>query len=165
MIAIRANDAAARALGFAFDHEDADVEPLGSRIQAAGLARDEAGGLYVPGVSLEVDGGSDLTDREVERNTWHLEDHPDIHPETDGRLGAKAQVQMLKQGIALARVVRELAEQLPDRPATCCVTAVNESKGTFCFYELRDGENWLDSNVNAYPNDLIIAIEARPATA
>lgn len=168
MIAIRANDAAARALGFAFDHDDVDVDPLGGRIKAAGLARDEEGGLYVPGVSFDAKGATqDRTGREVERNAWHLEDHPDVYVEVDDdnapHIGAKDQVLMLKQGIALARIVRDLAEQLPDNPPTFCITAVNESNGTFRFHELRDGENWLDNNLNAYPNELIIAIESRPA--
>jgi hypothetical protein len=171
VIAIRANDAAASALGFAFDHDDVDVDPLGARLKAAGLARDDAGGLYVPGVSFDVDVGKstpkDLTSREVERNAWHLEDHPNVYVEVDDNnvphIGAKDQVLMLKQGIVLARVIRDLAEQLPDRPPTFCITAVNESNGTFRFHELRDGENWLDNNLNAYPNELIIAIESRPA--
>lgn len=170
MIAIRANDAAAKALGFAFDHEDVDVEPLATRIHTAGLARDDAGGLYVPGVSFDASGKApDLTGREVERNTWHLEDHPNVYVELDAgnapHIGAKDQVLMLKHGIALSRIVRELAEQLPDHPSLCCITAVNETNGTFRFHELRDGENWLDDNLSAYANELIIAIESRPAAA
>jgi hypothetical protein len=174
VIAIRANDAAANALGFAFDHDDADVEPLATRIRTAGLARDDAGGLYVPRVSFDASGKApDLTGREVERNTWHLEDHPDVYVELDAdnapHIGAKDQVLMLKQGIALARVIRELAEEqaedLSGQPPICCITAVNETNGTFRFHQLRDGENWLDDNLSAYPNELIIAIESRPASA
>jgi hypothetical protein len=174
VIAIRANDAAAKALGFAFDHDDVDIEPIGTRIRNAGLARDDAGGLYVPGVSFDPSNQApDLTGREVERNTWHLEDRRDVYVEIDAdnvpHIGAKDQVLMLKQGIALSRVVRELAEQQADHlgghPPICCITAVNETNGTFRFHQLRDGENWLDANLNAYPNELIIAVESRPAVA
>ncbi|MEJ3751033.1 hypothetical protein WEI85_48455 [Actinomycetes bacterium KLBMP 9797] len=80
---MRLNDKAARALEFPVDTvtDRTAVDPgeLGRRLTAGGLARDERGGLFVPGLSFAVPDFLDLTHRECQRNSWHLDDHPDVH--------------------------------------------------------------------------------------
>jgi hypothetical protein len=80
-------------------------------------------------------------------NAWHLDDHPDIQVDTDQdgtpQIGFDDQVHMLKQGITLSRIVRELARSLPDRPPICCITTTNQTCGTFRFHQLRPGESLL----------------------
>jgi hypothetical protein len=80
-------------------------------------------------------------------NSWSLDDHPDVHVETDEHYAPHIefddQVHMLKQGVALSHIVRELARTLPARPPICCITTINATCGTFKFHQLRPGESLL----------------------
>lgn len=154
MITIRANDAAAAVLGLPFDADqpftEQDPGELGQRLRAGGLARDERTALYVPHLSYRrphVPRFATLTQRECWMNFWHLDDHPDVVVLTDEEgaphVDVEGQVHMLRQGIALARIVRELTRLLPDRPPTCCVTTTNATCGVFKFHQLRPGESLL----------------------
>jgi hypothetical protein len=170
VISVRVNTAAARALGFPFDGArplaGADPGELGRALTAGGLARDDRGGLVVPGVSFTVPDFPDLTFRECQRNSWHLDDHPEIHVDLDDdgtpHIAHDDQVYMLKQGIALSRIVLDLASALPDRPPICCITATNHTNGTFRFHQLRPGEHWISDDLDSYLDDMIIVIENRP---
>lgn len=147
MISIRANDAAVAALGFPFDAEDpltgADPGELGRRLRSGGLVRDEKNALYVPDLSYRrphVPEFPTLTDRECWMNSWHLDPYLDgFERDEDGvpRLEPEHQLRMLKHGIALSRIVRELARELPDQPPICCVTLTNRTNGVFKFHQVR----------------------------
>lgn len=159
MITIRANDTAAAALGLPFDAEYAfegqDPGELAKRLQAGGLARDELGALYVPGLSYRQPRIPDfptLTDRECWMNSWHLDEHPDVRVNIDDdgtpHIGEDGQVHMLRQGITLSRIARHLARRLPDRPSTCCVITVNTTGGVFKLHQARPGESFLPGAID-----------------
>ena len=154
MITIRANDAAAAALGLPFDADQPfagqDPGELGHRVRAGGLTRDERTALYVPDLSYRqphVPEFATLTERECWMNSWHLDVHPEVHVETDEEgwrhIAIEDQVHMLRQGITLARIVREAARRLPDPPPTCCIITTNNTNGVFKFHQLRPGETYL----------------------
>jgi hypothetical protein len=167
---MRLNDAAARALGFSLDPiagvSAADPGELGQKLVAGGLARDERGGLFVPGLSFKIPDFPDLTYRESQRNGWHLDDHPDVHVEVDEdgtpHITYEDQVLMLRHGIVLSRIVRDLARALPDPPPTCCITGTNHTNGTFRFHQLRPGERWIGDDLNAYLEEMVIVVEDQP---
>jgi len=181
VITIRANDAAAAALGLPFDADQPfagqDPGELGRRLRAGGLARDERTALYVPQLSYrhpQVPEFPTLTQRECWMNSWHLDDHPDVQVQTDDdgtpHIDLPGQVHMLRQGITLARIVRELIRQLPEPPPTCCITTTNATCGTFKFHQLRPGESLLppgnlDTHGIAHPlvgTSMTIEIEEHP---
>jgi hypothetical protein len=170
VISVRLNDAAARALGFPLDAgadvAGADPGELGRKLVVGGLARDERGGLFVPGLSFNVPHFPDLTYRECQRNSWHLDDHPDVQVEVDEdstpHITYEDQTLMLRQGIVLSRIVRDLARALPDRPPTRCITGTNHTNGTFRFHQLRPGERWIGDDLDAHFEDMIIVIEDQP---
>jgi hypothetical protein len=181
VITIRANDAAAAALGLPFDAEQPftgqDPGELGRRLRAGGLARDERAALYVPNLSYRyphVPEFATLTERECWMNSWHLDDHPGVQVHTDEegtpRITVEDQVHMLKQGITLARIVRDVARQLPDPPPTCCVITTNSTNGVFKFCQLRPAETYLppgSQDTRGIPHALIgiamtIEIEEHP---
>ncbi|MEU9508226.1 hypothetical protein AB0D32_18340 [Micromonospora sp. NPDC048170] len=171
MIGMRLNEAAARGLGYQPfaaipGLDNIDVGELALRIVAAGLARDERGGLIIPGLSFKVPDFTELTYRETQRNSWHLDDHPVIHVDIDDEgaphISYEHQLHMLKQGVLLSRVIIGLAANLPDRPPICCITSANDTNGTFRFHQLRPGEAWLHDDLDKYTQEMIIVIENRP---
>lgn len=87
VISVRFNDRAVEALGIPVgavaDLAEIDPADLSGRLADGGLARDERGGLFVPGLSFNVADFPDLTYRESQRNSWHLDDHPDVHVAVD----------------------------------------------------------------------------------
>lgn len=113
VIGMRLNEAAARGLGYQpFGAipglDEVDAGELAVRMATAGLARDERGGLIVPGLSFNVPDFAELTYRETQRNSWHLDDHPAIHVDLDDEgaphISYEHQLHMLKQGVLLSRV-------------------------------------------------------------
>jgi hypothetical protein len=149
------------------DTAGTDPGELGRKLATGGLARDERGALFVPGLSFGVPDFPDLTFRECQRNSWHLDDHPDVHVEVDAdgtpHITDEHQLIMLKHGIRLSRIVRELARALPDQPPTCCITGTNSTNGTFRFHQLRPGEQWISDDLDGYLEDMVIVIEDRPS--
>jgi hypothetical protein len=171
VISMRLNDAAARGLGhqpFAAIKglDGVDAGDLATRMVAEGLARDERGGLIVPGLSFRVPDFAELTYRETQRNSWHLDDHPAIHVDIDEEGGPHIsydhQLHMLKQGVLLSRITVGLAAGLPDRPPICCITSTNDTNGIFRFHQLRPGESWLHDDLDQYAQEMLIVIESRP---
>lgn len=169
VISVRFNDKAARALGFPFDAVDlAGVDPgeLGRRLTAGGLARDERGGLFVPALSFNVPDFPDLTYRECQRNSWHLHDHPDVHVEVDEdgapHVTYEDQVHMLKQGIVLSHIVRDLP--MPFRtgrqPAASPGPTTPTERSVSISYA--PGERWINDDLDGYLEDMIIVIENQP---
>jgi hypothetical protein len=120
----------------------------------------------VPELSFKTPDFADLTYRESQRNSWHLDDHPDVHVEIDNNgtphITYEDQVLMLKHGIVLSRIVRDLARALPDRPPTCCITATNHTNGTFRFHQLRPGEQWINDDLDVYTEDMIVWLYGLP---
>ncbi len=70
--------------------------------------------MFVPGLSFGVPDFPDLTFRECQRNSWHLDDHPDIHVEVDqdgtSHITGEHQLVMLKRNVPLLLL-------LEDRPS------------------------------------------------
>lgn len=170
VIGMRLNEAAARGLGYQpFGAipglDEVDAGELAVRMATAGLARDERGGLIVPGLSFNVPDFAELTYRETQRNSWHLDDHPAIHVDLDDEgaphISYEHQLHMLKQGVLLSRVVLDLADRLPDRPPICCITSTNDTNGIFRFHQLRPGEAWLRDDLDQYAQEMLIVIESR----
>jgi hypothetical protein len=171
VISMRLNEAAARGLGYQpfgviLGLDEVDAGELAVRMATAGLARDERGGLIVPGLSFKVPDFAELTYRETQRNSWHLDDHSAIHVEIDDEgtphISYEHQLHMLKQGVLLSRLVLDLAAGLPDRPPICCITGTNDTNGTFRFHQLRPGEAWLLDDLDQYAQEMLIVIESRP---
>ncbi|WP_147433108.1 hypothetical protein [Catellatospora citrea] len=171
MISMRLNEAAASGLGYQPfaaipGLDDVDAGELATRMAAGGLARDELGGLIIPGLSFKVPDFAELTYRETQRNSWHLDDHPAVHVEVDDeggpRISHEHQLHMLKQGILLSRLVLVLAAGLPDRPPLCCITSANDTNGVFRFHQLRPGETWLQGDLDLYAQEMLIVVESRP---
>ena len=173
MISIRANEAAAQALGLPFmvaaDLSHPDPGDLGAALTAAGLARDDFGGLFVPAVSFKVPDFAELTYRESQRNCWHLEDDDpaikvDIDDEGTPHIDLNDQIRMLRRGIVLSRIVHDLAAGLPDHPPLRCITATNDTNGTFRFHQIRPGEQWHADDLDGYLEDMLIVIDQQPPT-
>jgi hypothetical protein len=165
---MRLNEAAARGLSYVpfaaiGGLEDVDAGELAARIAAGRLARDQRGGLFVPGLSFGAPDSFELMDREAQRNCWHLDDHPTIHVEVDEdgqpHISVEHQVHMLKQGVQLSRLVLDLALDLPDRPAICCITGANDTNGTFRFHQLRPGDAWLSDDLDQYRSEMLVVVE------
>jgi hypothetical protein len=154
VITIRANDAASAALGPLFDARRLlpghDTGELGRRLREGGLARDEQGALYVPGLSYRqphVPTFPTLMERECWMNSWHLDNHPDVpvsvSDDCSPHIGNDGQLHMLQQGIALSRIVLELARAQSGQPPVTCITTINSTCGVFKFHESRPGERYL----------------------
>jgi hypothetical protein len=171
VITVRLNDLAVRGVGAApeavVDLPGINPGELLHRLTSGGLARDERGGLFVPGLSFNVPDFADLTYRECQRNSWHLDDHPEVQVNVDENgtphIADDDQVRMLRNGIVLSRAVREMARALPDQPSTCCIIAANSTNGTFRFHQLRQGESWIGEDLDAYLDEMIIVVEDRPS--
>ncbi|MFF3671330.1 hypothetical protein [Microtetraspora malaysiensis] len=175
MITIRMNDAAADALGFPSQDDlrlagidAADVQRL---LITGGIERNDHGVLFVPGLSFEssdpLHHHVDLTGAECSANSWHLEDHPDVHVTIDDNavphIGHDHQIHMLRQGVVLSGIVHALSRRLPDRPPVRCITAANATNGTFRFHQIRPGEDWAAvDDLDRYTNEMIVVIDASP---
>ncbi|MEU6413783.1 hypothetical protein [Microbispora sp. NPDC046933] len=172
MITVRMNDAAAEALGFP-QHDlglaGVDAADLQRLLLGGGLVRDRSGALFAPGYSHELSPHDhiDLTGVECDANSRHLDDHPDVVVSIDDlrrpQVGRDHQIHMLRQGIVLSGTVHALARRLPDRPPVRCITAANETNGTFRFHQIRAGEEWIRlDDLDGYADEMIVVIDATP---
>jgi len=72
------------------------------------------------------------------------------------------QVTLLRRGLLIARHVCDLARNLAERVPVRCITSIGQTNGTFRFHQLRDGEEWISSELDRFEPEKVVLFDSRP---
>jgi hypothetical protein len=173
VLAIRMNDAAVSGLGVLTGR--GLVGPPGGL--GAGLRAMVAAGIEVRGQVVVWNDGArwaapppgsfpDLTGWECFVNSFHLEDVVPVEvvlsEEADPLISEADQVVLLRHGVALALEVCRLAAVLEGPIPSRCMVATNRTNGTFRFHQIRDGQDWVLTDLNAYQSEKVVVVDFQP---
>ena len=77
-------------------------------------------------------------------------------------LTARDQRTLLLHGLAFSWEFGRLVHTLPNPAPVRCVVATNATNATFRFHQLRAGESWTASDLDAYRHELLATVDFGP---
>ena len=175
------NDMAAAALGFVTEplYGGVELDEELRRIVDAGLTVREGAVLFAGfretlrikagqvTRAIERMGWRNLTTYECQHNSFHLEDDSmqqgDLNEDGVPRISEVDQVTLLRRGLLVARDVCDLARNLEEPVPVRCIIGAGETSGTFRFHQLRDGEDWISNDLDAFRLEKIVLVDSRPS--
>ncbi|WP_157617249.1 hypothetical protein [Saccharomonospora marina] len=178
MLNIRMNELAVRALGQAGAQAAVPVSELAPKLRelaAEGVIRHGAAlalARHAGKAPEPRSGGRDLTGWECATSSVHLEDMLEgIVPIRSGSAGdgepviaESDQVLLLRHGLGFALEIVRLVRALPEPVAIRCIVGANSTNATFRFHSAREGESWLNPDVDTYLLDKLIVVDSGPAS-
>ncbi len=119
------------------------------------------------GVARAIDrmGWRNLTMYECQHNSFHLEDDSmrgsELNEDGVPRISEADQVTLMRRGLLLARYVSDFACSLAAPVPVRCIVSADETNGTFCFHQIRDGEQWHTSDLDRYEIEKVVVLDSR----
>lgn len=111
---------------------------------------------------------ANLTWWECSVSSFHLEDavpvRVDLLDDGEPVISEANQVLMLRHGLGFAEQVVRLAGELENPVPVRCVVAANSTNGTFRFHRARRGEAWLNTDLDGYMQEKVIAVDSGPSS-
>lgn len=113
-------------------------------------------------------GWRNLTTYECQHNSFHLEDDTmqqgELNEDGVPLISEADQVTLLHRGLLIARHVCNLARSLAEPVPVRCIISASETNGTFRFHQLRDGEDWISTDLDRFQLEKIVLVDSRPPT-
>jgi hypothetical protein len=109
--------------------------------------------------------GWDTTQYECQASSFHLEDHALVTVNTVDdapHISREDQVLLLGLGLRVAHGVDRLVRSLLDPVPVRCIIGAGSTNGTFRLHQLREGESWLQDDLDGYQQEMLVVVDIKP---